>query len=205
MKLIIITSPLEYEHEFNLLHEMAETDVFAIHLRKPDWNIEEQADFLDACSDFLKEKLVIHQFPEHASEFNLKGWHRNSTTEFQETKHGSPISAAWHMQDSAPFKSCDYVLCSPIFESISKPGYGPVNQYAVNMMMAKCLTWEQETRSTDGVSKPTKIALSGIKPELVPESYMLGFDGVAVMGYIWQHPTHPMDGLEEMLNACNPQ
>ncbi len=205
MKLIVITAPTECDNEFNILHEIAETDVHAIHLRKPEWSEEDQKDFLEASGDFLREKLVIHQFPKHAEEFNLKGWHRNRANEMEEFKIGKPASAAWHMQDAEPFKDCEYALCSPIFESISKPGHGPANQYAKNMVMAKCLTWENETRKEDGSSVPVKIALSGITPELVPEAYMMGFDGVAVLGYVWEHPSHPMDAVEEMLYACNPE
>ncbi len=66
----------------------------------------------------------------------------------------------------------DYITFSPVFESISKPGYGP-----------STAALEGLKQVASGLSIPV-IALGGITPENVIECFEAGAAGVAVLGGI---------------------
>lgn len=65
----------------------------------------------------------------------------------------------------------DYVLLSPIFETPSKPGYGPP------------LGLDQLSRACREARVPI-LALAGVTPERAPECMAAGAAGIAVMGGI---------------------
>ncbi|MBR0324552.1 MAG: DUF554 family protein, partial [Selenomonadales bacterium] len=70
---------------------------------------------------------------------------------------------------------CDYVFLSPIFDSISKEGYGS--------------TFPEETLQEaykQGIIDSKVIALGGIKPEHAPYLKANGFGGMAYLGYVWE-------------------
>ena len=71
----------------------------------------------------------------------------------------------------AKAKEADYVTLSPIFETMSKPGYGPCLGLGI-------------LRAATALGIPI-IALGGINPELVKAVMDEGVDGVAVMGGIY--------------------
>ena len=66
----------------------------------------------------------------------------------------------------------DYVFLSPVFDSISKPGY-----------VSSCVLQVEYKLKTTKV-----IALGGIQANNISEAKKLGFDGVAALGAIWQDP-----------------
>ena len=76
--------------------------------------------------------------------------------------------------DRAVSEGCDYVFVSPIYETASKPGYGP--PLGLNGLAALCYS-----------GLPT-YALGGILPERVAECVKVGAYGVAVMGPVLHDP-----------------
>lgn len=71
---------------------------------------------------------------------------------------------------------CQYVFLSPIFDSISKAGY----QSAFSRESL------QEAHR-QGTIDHRVVALGGISPQEIPLCHALGFGGVAVLGWLWQH------------------
>ncbi|MDB5263675.1 MAG: thiamine monophosphate synthase [Adhaeribacter sp.] len=89
-----------------------------------------------------------------------------------------------------PFR---YVFYSPVFESISKPGYIPqYNLKAVKHDLAM-LPHEKE-------HLPFIIGLGGIKAENIKRVHELGFDGAAMMGALWQSPD-PVQAFREIMKS----
>jgi thiamine-phosphate pyrophosphorylase len=63
---------------------------------------------------------------------------------------------------------------------MSKPGYGPSGHFSPQELT------DVLTRRTKAERRATVLALGGITVETAPRALALGFDGVAVLGSIWQ-------------------
>ena len=113
-----------------------------------------------------------------AVELGLKAVHLSMSADVAEARQrlGANaligLSAHSHVDVAlAKARGADYVTLSPIFETMSKPGYGPCLGPAI-------------LRAATAVGIPI-IALGGINPELVKAVMDEGVDGVAVMGGIY--------------------
>lgn len=76
--------------------------------------------------------------------------------------------------DALPFEP-NYVFLSPVFDSISKPGY------------PSAFTPEYLKENLQKRRIPV-IALGGITAEKVAECRKMGFRGVALLGHVWEQP-----------------
>ncbi len=82
----------------------------------------------------------------------------------------------------------DYVLMSPVYDSISKQGYRS--------------GYSQETlrqAQAEGIINRKVVALGGISEANLPEIKSLGFGGAALLGDIWNRYRTPED-TEEVLS-----
>jgi thiamine-phosphate pyrophosphorylase len=87
----------------------------------------------------------------------------------------------------------DRLLVSPVFPSLSKPGYGPSEKLpAADLRAVLALPRRAEV-----------IALGGIDASRIAASCELGFDGVAVLGAVWL-ATDPLGAFNEIQNAVHP-
>lgn len=82
---------------------------------------------------------------------------------------------------------CDYVTVSPVFESPSKPGYGP----------ALGITGLRELVRQG----PPAYALGGVRPDDAAACRAAGAAGVAVMGTLMREPSLAAAYLERMTEA----
>ena len=80
-----------------------------------------------------------------------------------------------------------WITLSPVFESLSKPGYAPTLSL-------------QDVGSITSEVEPAVYALGGVTPERVAECQRVGVDGVAVVGAILG-ASNPAVATQELLNA----
>lgn len=177
--LIVFTSEKDIENEAQKINQLFEAGLLCLHLRKPNWTIEEHISLLSQIEEHYHNKIVTHHFHELINTVNLKGIH---FTEQKRKDHidnpgryfkglsmyGKTISSSFHnLQD---LENCyfefDYHFLSPIFSSISKQGY------------------EGRGFDINHINKRI-IALGGIHKNNIQEAYKLGYKGVAVLGSIW--------------------
>lgn len=83
------------------------------------------------------------------------------------------------------------VYYSPVFASISKPGYGPT------------VSIDETTRQIRHIRQqadelPLLIGLGGVQPNTIRQVQDAGFDGAAVLGTLWQSPD-PVAVVQELL------
>jgi thiamine-phosphate pyrophosphorylase len=85
-----------------------------------------------------------------------------------------------------------------MFPSLSKPGYGPGERFSHPGIFGLLASRTSAERRT------AVLALGGITVETAPRALALGFDGVAVLGAIWQahDPVRAFTGLQNSL-ACH--
>lgn len=175
-KLIAVSLPRffpgEAEAVYRLLHEGLEL----FHLRKPESTEDEIKAFLQTLPPVFYPRIVLHDHFPLAGELGLKGVHLNRRNPAAPAGFRGGISRSCHSVDE--LKECggyDYVFLSPVFDSISKTGYG-------SRFTAAMLHKAAET----GLIDSHVIALGGMDCNTIPQIEPYGFGGAAVLGALWQ-------------------
>lgn len=179
-KIIVITPPELLPREPQLLVTALDAGADYLHIRKPTATTEQLAALLQALPQQYMSRIVLHDAHVLAKEFAIGGLHLNSR--YPEAPHwwqGS-VSRSCHTFDEVTFykQYCKYVLLSPIYNSISKPGY------------KSAFTPETLTTARDrGAIDNHVIAMGGITPRNITATLSYGFGGVAILGCVWCNPT----------------
>jgi len=213
MRLIVISPEAEDTREPIVLAQLFAAGLTSYHLRKPAWDRDQLTAWLRAVPPEFHPRIVLHAHHELATEFSLGGLHDRdsevragplspprSTSESPAANSGpnSPSlpaslrSRAVHDLPTlrASLEAYDRLLVSPIFPSYSKPGYAPVARLAPDeLKTVLALPRRAET-----------IALGGIDASRISACHELGFDGVAVLGAIWQSD-EPLRAFRELQRA----
>lgn len=189
--LIVLTSDQEVEHEISLIHQLFKEGLEILHIRKSDYSKDDVRQFIQQIDPEYHSKLVVHKHHELCTEFTLKGIHLKEQyrIDFEEnvidylntfSSKGYTVSTSFHNLETlnAYTTIFDYCFLSPVFSSISKQGY--------------------EGRKFD-VSHSSKkiIALGGIQTDTVETTFDLGYQGVGILGAIWQSKT-PIANFKEI-------
>jgi len=188
MKLILISNPINLNNEHTLLCSLFENGLEYFHLRKSDFTSDEMEAYIKQIPAEYLSKIVLHSHHHLVDKYHLKGKHKTSanTSEItvkqliadkaDERRIENFISTSFHSTEE--IMACDYnyeyAFLSPIFDSISKKGYtSKFNQTELKSFLS--------TRD----KKMELIALGGISEETIHQAMDLGFNGIAVLGAIW--------------------
>jgi len=193
MKLSVISSESDLPRETELVRALFRAGLQRFDLRKPAWSSQTFESFLGSLSAGERARVVIHSHVELASRWGLAGTHEKDTGEVSaKPSHCFGLtSRACHDLKTlgAALGRYDSVLVSPIFESISKPGHGPSGKFALSdLKQVLSLRTTQQRRTT-------VYALGGITAGNTMDCAEMGFDGVMVLGSIW----NSNDSLEAFL------
>lgn len=183
MKLIVISSPTNIEEEYKTILLLFKAGLEYFHLRKPNLSFSEFDYFLNQIPKEYLNRVIIHQHHELIEKYPLKGVHYTKYTnnfKYLDFKYLIHRSKSCHSLQEIQENSFDYnyVFLSPIYPSISKPGYQ--NSFDFDRL---------KTFLKDRAKLPEIIALGGINADRIPEINKIGFDGVAILGTIWQENT----------------
>lgn len=174
MKIIVITLPDPMvENETDRITTMLESGLIdRVHIRKPVMSAREMEMLISAIPKVLHNRLSIHSHPELLNRFPGIGWHFSATR--MNTECSGLLSRSCHSPAEAVdwAAKCDYVMLSPVFDSISKPGYlsagfNPIEESLCNR-------------------KGKVMALGGVSPEKIPQLKKRGYLGAAMLGYAWK-------------------
>jgi len=179
--LIILTNNQALEKEAEAIDALFENGLDYLHLRKKTWFKKKLIALIESINSKWYGNIVLHTHPQLVFEYDLKGFHFNKSQPYNEQlaeqlkTAGKTISVSSHsICDMSEFSlEVDYQLVSPIFSSNSKQN----EKDLMNHTKLKNYL----------VLKPGSkfIALSGISPKNISTALNLGFDGVAVLGYLW--------------------
>ncbi|MCX6218820.1 thiamine phosphate synthase [Spirosoma sp.] len=125
-------------------------------------------------------------------------WHLKDTDRQAATFiAGFPFSTSVHALSEWPKLAgqVDMVFYSPLFPSISKPGYGPSSSLEIIGQEVSAIRQRHK-------DLPRLIGLGGIQAENVALVRRAGFDGVALMGALWQAPD-AVDALNQIRKALS--
>jgi len=177
--IIVISLPDFFVNETSIVVKLFEEGLECFHLRKPTSSEEDIRRFLCEIPQKYHRRIAIHQQYHLASEFNLRGIHCTSKNkqEFERNIHlpvKKSISVHGFSEAYLVNDLYEYAFLSPIFDSISKPGY---KQGYLHEAISQFLNREHKTNF---------VALGGITPNNMAECCAMGFKSVALLGYIWE-------------------
>lgn len=155
---------------------LMEAGLQKLHVRKPNASEARVVDLIDKIQKHFWERIIVHEHHQLVPKMNLGGYHVKSTAMVPEATQGRHVSRSFHTFEA--IRSCEkklnYGFLSPIFDSISKPGYA-----------SKFSTTSIHTFLKSPLKFPI-YALGGITPNNINQAKNLGFGGAAVLGSIWQ-------------------
>lgn len=144
----------------------------AVHLRHPAASLSEMRRLIESIPQRFHSRLRLHGHFFLASQFNLGGLHLNRRCPDPPAFYSGPLSRSCHSVDEVIAScDCDYVTLSPVFDSISKPGYKAAFSHADLLRL-------------NAVAAPAVIALGGITPSGIDLLSQYNFSGFAVKGAI---------------------
>ncbi len=175
--LIVISSPTAIRNEPSLINQLFDEGLSVFHLRKPESSSQELVLLLQEIDSIHHSKIALHSHHYLAKSFGINRLHyteasRKQLTDVDFSENENVLSTSVHSVED--FKNLSehfsYAFLSPVFNSISKPDY-EAQPFDLNGL--------EEKRSTK------LIALGGINEHNCSKAFDMGFDGIALMGSVW--------------------
>lgn len=176
-----VMSPLtEVPGELKIIRGLFDRGLSAFHLRRPHWTAARYKAWLEALPKDLRSRIVIHQFPQLVRKYGLGGFHLGvgmSANNF--TGLSVPISGQSDSYESmlAFGKRCNRLILGPVFPPEKYDVTVPrrtIGEYA-----ATADYWKRH----GGVGEV--LAFGGVTPTNIRQCRKHGFDGVVVVGAVW--------------------
>jgi thiamine-phosphate pyrophosphorylase len=150
-----------------------------LSLREKDLPQAQQRELLHGLLDRaqkIQAKILLHGDPALARQTNAHGVHLSADGDAAAARRmlgkGALIGVSVHDVEEARAvdgKLVDYVIAGPVFETQSKPGYGPaLGPEGLALIAEACFV--------------PVVAIGGIDPQNVPDCRAAGAAGIAVMG-----------------------
>lgn len=193
MELIVISNPAAVAHEGKLINNLFQSGLKYFHLRKPDTDIRTLIHLLNEIDSGFYDRIALHQFHEMAEEFGIKRLHftesarktSNLKSLQDQLAAGFTLSTSIHNISSLPkVEHFSYIFYGPVFNSISKAGY--LSKVPKNFMLEKA------------DCKTKVIALGGVQASNLMKIKEMGFDGIAVLGTLWNEPRHAVEQFSQL-------
>lgn len=156
----------------------------SILVRKPGWSETDYEQLLREADPSCYSKLMISGHPALCEKYGLQGVHfsesgRALITGEQITgyrQRGWRLSTSIHAAETLQVASDDWdqLLLAPVFDSISKPGHNSTFREGFRLFK-------------DGYNGQV-LALGGIDHTTAAKARNMQFDGIALLGAIWQEP-----------------
>lgn len=172
-KVIVISPPSEFPHESSWVNLLFENGLEYYHLRKkecPDFDI---AAFFAGIDKHFHHRIALHGNPLWLSKGDFGGFHGSLDDQKQLTPDFSGRLSSnlknWKQADDRE-RDMDYYLVSPVFDSISKPGYRANNDLL---------------HIPHSLRHLPLVALGGVNALNTKLALRSGYQGVALLGTIW--------------------
>ena len=194
MQIIVITRPDLFDGEAAEITQLFAAGLEILHLRKPEVNREELEALIQEIPSTYHSRIVLHEHFDLAVRYGLCGIHLNRRNSEVPQGYTGAVSRSCHsLEEAVHYKDgCNYLFLSPIYDSISKEGYGAA-------FSKECL----RKAHSEGIIDQKVYALGGITVDHLPEIHSLGFGGAVLLGGIWQR--EPRERLVYLKKMLTPQ
>jgi thiamine monophosphate synthase len=175
MELVVISAEDFLPDESAMLQYMLAGGLDWLHLRKPGGREELMRQLISNIPPQYYGQVIVHGHTHLQQEFGLGGFHVEPERLPEAVSAGVQVSVSAHSATDfrAVSELATRVFISPVFDSISKPGYRG-NTDLVRLAAA--------------ARRNTLVALGGVTPEGFPQLDNWGFDAAALLGYVWLAP-----------------
>lgn len=176
MHLITISPPKNISRETEIVQRLFEEYLQFFHLRKPEMSFSDMKNYINRIPQKFHNRIIIHSNFELLNEFDLKGIHLNSRCANSSFRASHKSKSCHSFEEIQRLdNSFSYAFLSPIFDSISK------ENYKSNFSFDELKNFLSNRKNNCKI-----IALGGIGLEQVSICKELGFDGVAILGFLWK-------------------
>jgi len=193
MELIVIAKPTVFKEESNLINQLFEAGLQVFHLRKENVDKAAYQKIIEGISSEYHPRIALHHFHSLANDYNIQRIHHRENfrkerdnVELPENKIFS--TSIHHLADMEQIKQYQYSFFGPVFNSLSKPGYQGVIP--------------PDFRLEKQQATPKIIALGGIGLAEIDQVKTMNFDGVALLGSIWNDPSIALTNFKKARVKC---
>lgn len=199
MLTLVVSSPDKFNSEIDHVKSLLEAGLPIFHVRKPKFSARKMKAYLSMIPEKFHSRLVIHSHHELALKFNIKGIHlterhRNQTLmlwwKLRKLRWKKPelsITASFHSLEkmNSDNGQYDYVFFSPVFRPISKKHKAPKYSHdQIRQGLHNC--------------RFKVVALGGVSLDRLESVVDMGFQGVAMLGEIWNGGTTPLQAYQRI-------
>ena len=204
MKLIVFSSHNGLHSEPKQVVRMFEHGLETLHLRKPKLSSKDLVEYLELIPSEYHDRIVIHSHHKLVKKFSLKGVHFSKV--HREKSYNTKLkylSFRLRFGNILITRSCHkiyklqeninryaYVFLSPMFETISKKAHSG-------------LFSERHIKKALATTKNKVYALGGIDESKFKDLNELGFEGVALLGAIWNTDKEPFNAYLSAIESIN--
>ena len=202
LPLLLLSSPLDFAGEHEMVEAMFAAGLACFHLRKPGATAGELERWLLALDSQWRSRVVVHGAPEVAESCGLAGchmpldWYRSGI--LQRGEHAAVPAWSVSLHSFAELDECpagiSKAFLSPIFDSISKQGY----QSAFTATELRSGLALQKAKHGES---PQVFALGGVESDNLELVALYGFAGAAVLGSVW-HAPDPLGACVDLLHCA---
>lgn len=178
---IVITPEEDVADELNTVVRLLEQGLDRLHVRKPDQGKAALANYIQHIPEVFHQRISVHGTRRLSGVSSKIGCHYADRDQPNEIALESSVqSKSTHNWEDVLKcqENYDYLFLSPVFDSISKPGYSG---------KFKLSTLKYNLKRYSGTAKI--LALGGINKQTTARANEIGFHGVACLGHIWNHRT----------------
>ncbi|WP_316789024.1 thiamine phosphate synthase [Pedobacter frigoris] len=189
MELIVISNDSYFKDEGKLINKLFYNDLNILHLRKNNTDEANFIELINAIDPAFHPRIALHQFHELAPDFGITRLHypERLRKDNLSAPPNNTLSTSIHSWDAlSEIRQFDYAFFSPVFNSLSKPGYQGVIKDGFRL---------PET--------PVKmVALGGIHLDNVQQVIDMGFKSMALMGALWNEPLQAINNFKKIQAIC---
>ncbi len=190
--MVVLTPAYTHPKEISLVNEMLERGLPFLHVRKPNFSVEQLQNWVESISYQHIDRLVIHIPPSVINNYEevLKQYLKLINSIKAQYAHLSTTKCSFvnNLTERLPYlstsvhNSTEYAklstrhkraFLSPVFSSISKKGYHPTVDWQAEIQQWN-FPWIQP------------VALGGITPNRLDQIREMGFRDFALLGTLWQ-------------------
>ncbi len=171
MKLIVVSAEVSLAKEVEWIRKMIDEGLFCFHLRRKTWDLSRTQRFLEEIGGEYQSRIRVHGPARWQGKLLGAKVHLRDGEE----ANSEGQSKSFHTLFDANRESMllEYGFISPIYDSISKPGY------------RGAFKKEELQRFLADFKKFDLFALGGVTVEKLDDLKSMGFKGAAVMGALW--------------------
>jgi len=193
MELIVIARPAVFKGESHLINKLFEAGLQVFHLRKEN---ADEAVYRKVIEGILPEyhpQIALHHFYSLAKDYDINRIHHTESFRKNDGDQDLPekffFSTSIHQLSAIDdIQQYGYSFFSPVFNSLSKPGYAGVIPSGFRL------------DKKDGQAKI--IALGGIGLNQIEQVKKMNFDGIALLGAIWNDPSQALKTFKKAQAKC---